>query len=423
MTKKSRTILFSICVFLFLIIASVSVLYSQGYRLDFANKKLTQTGGLYIKTNPKQARIYLDGKLEKKTDFLFGSGLIENLIPKKYKIKIEKDDYRSWEKTLEIKEKEVTEAKYIMLLPQDLEFKKLLENIENFWLSPDGKWLVLKEKDTKGWSLKIYDLTKSVKSQLIDEKTINKQGAQFINLDFSPDYPEIYIDIKIKEQVKTYTINYKENPATLSEKATTSVPTSVIAYKKSKNDIYYLDNLGYVYRADLSFAGGRKINDTPLTIVRDAKYNIETLAEKIFIKENQALYLFNLSTKSFEKFLDQEKDIKISPDQNKILIFSENELWILYLNNSYLGSPAEKEKKIFLTRFSEKIGDAFWLNNEYLIFTVGDKIKAVEIDDRDKINIYDLGNFPDPEMYFNKIDGKIYLLSESNIQASENILP
>src|SRR5512136_336523 len=117
MTKKSRTILFSICVFLFLVIASISVLYSQGYRFDFADKKLTQTGGFYIKTNPKQAYIYLNGESEKKTDFLFGSALIENLIPKKYKIEAKKEGYQSWEKTLEIKEKEVTEAKYVMLLP------------------------------------------------------------------------------------------------------------------------------------------------------------------------------------------------------------------------------------------------------------------------------------------------------------------
>jgi len=83
MTKKTRTILFLICLFLFLLIAPSAIFYSQGYRFDFDSKKITQTGGLFLKVFPKSAEIYLDGKLKKKTDFFFGSILIENLLPKK----------------------------------------------------------------------------------------------------------------------------------------------------------------------------------------------------------------------------------------------------------------------------------------------------------------------------------------------------
>ena len=83
MTKKMRKILFLLCLFLFLLIAPTAILYSQGYRLDFENKKFTQTGGIFLKILPKQVEVYLDGKLRDKTDFFFGSILIEDLLPKK----------------------------------------------------------------------------------------------------------------------------------------------------------------------------------------------------------------------------------------------------------------------------------------------------------------------------------------------------
>ena len=103
MTKKSRTILFLICLILFLIIAPLAIFYSQGYRFDFETKKITQTGGLFLKVIPKQVEVFVDGKLTKKTDFFFGSALIENLLPKKYRVSVKKEGYLPWEKNLEIR--------------------------------------------------------------------------------------------------------------------------------------------------------------------------------------------------------------------------------------------------------------------------------------------------------------------------------
>jgi len=122
MTKKVRTILFLIFLFLFLLIAPSAIFYSQGYRFDFENKTLTQTGGFFLKAGPKQVEIYIDGKLAKKTDFFFGSALVENLLPKRHKIEVKKEKYLSWEKTLEIREKEVTEVKDLVLFPENLNF-------------------------------------------------------------------------------------------------------------------------------------------------------------------------------------------------------------------------------------------------------------------------------------------------------------
>ena len=47
-------------------------------------------------------------------------------------------------------------------------------------------------------------------------------------------------------------------------------------------------------------------------------------------------------------------------------------------------------EKQFINRFSEKVQNVSWLNSYYLIISMENKNKIIEIDDRDKINSYDL---------------------------------
>ena len=217
MTKKTRTILFSICLFLFLLIAPSAIFYSQGYRFDFDSKKITQTGGLFLKVFPKSAEIYLDGKLKKKTDFFFGSILIENLLPKKYKIEIKKEGYFAWEKNLEIKEREVTEAKNVILFPENPNFIILTKGVKKFWLPPDQKKIILLEEGEAGWALKIYDLERKVKSHLISEDDVYLAGADLLDLEFSEDSKEISLEIGMKEQLKYFHLELDKVPPVLTE--------------------------------------------------------------------------------------------------------------------------------------------------------------------------------------------------------------
>ena len=77
---------------------------------------------------------------------------------------------------------------------------------------------------------------------------------------------------------------------------------------------------------------------------------------------------------------------------------------------------------LFLTRFSEAIDQVYWLNSNYLIFNSGDKIKVAEIDERDKINIYNLAEFKDLEFFWNYINKRIYVLSDGNFYQSGVVL-
>lgn len=240
MTKRTRTTLFIFFVFLFLLAAPSVVFYSQGYRVDFGQKKVVQTGGLYFKVSPGKADVYLNGKLEKTTSIITNSAYLENLLPQKYEIEIKKEGFYPWKKNLKVQEKEITEAKNIALFPKSPQF-------------------------------------------------------------------------------------------------------SVI-----------------------------------------------------------------------DKFFPKISPLATSTDKNKIVESDGYEIWVAFL---------EKDEKVFLTRFSEKVDNIFWLNDYYLAFSVGDKIKIAEIDARDALNIIDLAEFKEPKIAWDYSSKKLYVLSEKKVYLLENLLP
>jgi len=401
------------------------IFYSQGYRIDLGSKKIAQTGGLFLKVMPKQVEIYLDGKLIKKTDFFFGSSLIENLLPNKYKIKVVKKGYSSWEKTLEVKEKEVTEIKNIILFPENLDFEILSKNVEDFWPSPDGKKLILKEIEENSWSLKLYDSGKKVKSHLINEKDISSKGAFLLDLNFSSDSKEISLEVGVDEKVKIlniphlkyFSLNFGEIPPILTEiKAPSALLENVVTYQKLNNDIYYLNNFGYLFKNE------EKLTEKSFPVKKESEYRLEIFQNFIFLEEDRSLYQFNPNLKSFEKFFEGFNSLRISPESKKLTYFSDYEIWILFLEEKKGQSQKKAGEKLFLIRLSEKISDVFWLNSDYLVFNTGDKIKISEIDGRDKINVVDITELKNPEIFWNKIDKKLYILSEENLYKSDKLI-
>lgn len=385
MIKKNKIILFLLFLFLFFLITPLIILYSQGYRFDLEKKKITQTGVFYFKIWPRSAEIYLNNQLKKKTGFFSDKVALENLLPKKYKIEVKKEGFYSWEKKLEIKEKLVTEAKNIILFPKDIKFEPLAnsfssnQRVENLFYSPDEKTLILKKilPEKISWMLEFFNLEKNTKNFLLEEKDFHQnKKIDLINIEFLKDQ-ELILKTKNKEE-KVFSLKLGKNPPLLEE-IKTPPPTET--------------------KKEFSFNKDK------------------------FLIENNILYQFNFTNQSFEKIFEPIKKIKVSPDEKKILYFSDYEIWIIYLDDEP-DFYHKKGDRVFISRFSEKIKDIFWLNSYYLLFNLEKgQIKISEIDDRDVINIYDLKKIPDSQIFWNKYEKKIYLLTEEKILVSEKILP
>jgi hypothetical protein len=468
MTKRFRTILFLICLFLFFLIAPLVILYSQGYRIDLDSRKIIKTGGFYCKVWPEGAQIFLDGRLKKKTNFISNNAYINNLSPKEYKVEIKKDGFHSWQKNLEIKENWVSEFNNILLIPENPKYTNLAQNIENFFFSPDGKKIILKEGGEKSWSLKIFELDKNLKSNLFSG--FPSIEIEFLDLKFSQDSKRILLSTKEKEKVEYWILELEspiqeKTPADLvsldflGDKTTDIVfnPSdpqkiffakevmkennlfevnfvqkevglkpiikNLVTYEISNGNLFWISKNGSILKTNFTGEIEEKLNSELFSIKEGKKYQIYIRLPLIFLKEEETLYVLNLDSRVFEKLAEPVRGEKLSPDWRKMVYFNNYEIWVLFLEKNEDQPERELLERLFLTRFSEKIGQVLWLDSNYVVFNIGDKVKISEIDNRDKINFCDFSEFKSPEIFFNQFDKKLYILSESNLFSSEKLIP
>ncbi|MEK7649341.1 MAG: hypothetical protein AAB367_00030 [Patescibacteria group bacterium] len=118
MTKRHRRILFWALTSLFLILGIPLIFYSFGYRLDRESDTWTiaRAGGLSLAPIPTTGvSIFVDGILEHETNIFSRELFLQGLTPRKYRVRLEKEGYYPWEKTLRVYPATVARAEALLI--------------------------------------------------------------------------------------------------------------------------------------------------------------------------------------------------------------------------------------------------------------------------------------------------------------------
>jgi len=406
MKKLTKKLLFYFFLILFFIFGPILCFHSLGYRFDFEDKKLVQTGGIYIKAVPKKANIYLDGKFINSTDFLAGSYFIKDLLPKTYNIKIEKQDCQSWEKNLKIKEKIVSEAKEIVLMPNKLSFLSIDKNIEDFFISPSLNRIIILKKQKTGLHFSINEINKNFEepriiTEFLFDKILNVKDINKIH--WSLDEDKLLLNTKkgfflleIQDEKKfkltldptieitgflsNDEISYLDANGMLIIYDLTYF-TSEIARTKNiscileTNDFICLDKEGFVKRMNKKGTINKIFNLEPIKILDEEKYQIFFNKESLIIKAGKKIYLLNLKN----KFVEIENNFDLlsySPDNKKIAIISnaKSELNLFYLKKDYqqpIKLPGQKNKILE----KENLLKIFWYDSYHFFIQKQNEIR------------------------------------------------
>lgn len=131
--RRSAPLLISIGTFLgILITAGAVIAYGRGYRLGGTTSSLRPTGLISATSDPIGAQVFVDGKLKTATNNSF------NIDPGFYTVKVGKEGYIPWEKTLRIQGEVVSRAD-AFLFPTNPSLSPLTNlGIAHPTLSPDG---------------------------------------------------------------------------------------------------------------------------------------------------------------------------------------------------------------------------------------------------------------------------------------------
>lgn len=376
MTLKTRLIVLLVMVALFLIAAPYLVFYSLGYRVDFEAKKIVATGGIYVRAQPSGVNISIDEKASDITSIFSNSVFVQNLLPKEHSVFINKEGYYDYQKKLAVKEKEVTKLENVILFSKNILF------------------------------------------EIVEDKT------QFLLL------KQIPIERFVIKNGDLYYSDSKENSQIPAEQKKLPVLKKVKSFRASGNEIIWLGQDGFLKKSDLGGKNTEQISQTALKISSKKLYRIEAFSQNIFLKEADDLLLFERETKSFKKLYGPVRDLKISPDNQKVAYFNDGEIFVYYLD----APPAGLENKTLLQKSSERINNIYWLNNDYIIFNAEGKIFISEIDSRGNINSISLPQtlsladgenimIEKPDIFFNPQDKKLYILTQNQLIFSDKILP
>ena len=446
MTKKTRLIILLFCIVCFLLIAPILVAYSMGYRFDFDKDKIVATGGIYVRSFPAADQIIVDSGIAEKPGLFGSSVFVQSLLPKNHTVSIKKSGYYDYYKTLPVLENQVTKIENVLLIKKNIKFTDISEKIDYFSIAPNNQNIITATYSTKSTTFEYFSLNskntpktfsvpvagtlENIKwsddsnEALIDVKTaINDYYYLFNSTLQKPSATRLsYLD-KTSQQIyfsqqNSESILYIKNQKLYSAKGNVSLPiiSNVISFRISGTNITWLSSKGVLSNSDFS---GKLVNAITLKnfpVDNKKIYKIISLYGTTFLQEDSALFELNPTTKIFELVEVPLTNYKIltSGDGKNLIYWNPEKIYLYSL-----------ETKKFAQLFSgSQITACQWFNNDYIIFTSGDKVIISEIDYRGNINSIALPQaFNSPQMFFNPSDNKIYVLNQKTLSSSEKITP
>lgn len=353
MKIRSRRVVYFVFIIIFLVITPLIILYTAGYRYNFQKHKLQKTGILILKSNPEGARIYLNGERQR----IDTPARLADLIPEDYSIKIEKDGFYPWQKTLPVKSRLTTFAENITLFKKNLPTELLVGDVSGMRLSPDkGKiaYLILNEKSKELWLFNLATLEKKLLYSLP-----NNNGSSPPGFEWNRDGKKILIAVSEgDEKTKYIVLDYEADTASTYENL----------------DEFYFEFLG-IKSSKLTFSPAEEVDFRP-----NHSGLLAVLDKKI-----QDLKVWN--TDSGDLIFETEaEDISWSERGDKLLYTKNFEIWFYNFQTN---------QEILITRFSKKADRIAWINDNYILLTYDNSLKTIELDERDQRNVTDLSSLGD----------------------------
>lgn len=444
----TRRILFCFCFILFLVSSPLVILYAFGYRYDFTQKKITQTGIIYLTPNIQDnIKILINNKEELKNITIKGifkkEFVLFDLVPKTYNIKIEKDNYHSWEKNLVVLPGLITYAQPL-LLPSNPKTSLIFgdANVLSWTISDTFKKIFYLKNDAEKISANTYDFSKKT-SNTIPIETISGNAdktsitAENSDIFYAPDGKKFAV-ILLQKTTRIILLNsaetnisaigdfvsgdkiideYWDNTSryflylnekgelysfdTASEKSN-MIFENIMAFSLKDGNIYYLNKNNLLfYRTSINNPiEKQQLSYAPLAIAQEN--NIPDKTGQPDIEQKSILII---SSKNTFAVITPEKDLFIIPQNNtpaklgsniEAAAFSKNGENILF-NSSFeiFTSLANGSQENLITRLSQKISNVSWYSDyAHIWFLTNQTIKNIELDSRPTPNIIDFIDIP-----------------------------
>lgn len=391
MNKKIRYSLIILGSLLFLLLAPFVALYSAGITYDFKTGQFYHTGIFAFRTEPEDAKIYIDGKFKKS-----GSSYVRFLKPGFYTLSFNYEGFCSWEKRLEIKENQVTWANAftdkIYLLKQNQAAKESYSDILDFYSFAD-KVYMLKKNNIQTRNAAGHSETTELKTEAVSFSPVNQAGDFIVNGTSAPDSITLVqtntkntVDLsgKFKNLKKSFLFGQRLISLDGSNLVSTDISTKIqTLLDQNVLDFSLYDSEIFLIKPELQELGiySASANDPykPELITALPEFK----KTSIYLSHNKQIYLLadnNLYQVGLNKLnsLGHAENLSMQNNMQHAVYFSQGELNSLNFTSG---------QKFLITRTSQMVRQPHLASNTGYAFLLKDQsIEALELDNRDKQN-------------------------------------
>jgi len=319
-------------------------------------RTLIASGGIYLKSSPTKANILINNKPSGKTN-----KFVRRLVPKIYDVKVEKEEYHPWLKTIAVEPGLVTKLDNIFLVP----------------LNPKILLVASESQEYKSFFEKSYTLDKLI-------ETIKKKSKYTIfkieNINVDKSNRKIYF----LSNNNLYSINWNENIPDNSILSEVLVP-NVLNYAIYRDGIIYLDYFtGKIFELDVSSLKSAEVFD------------------RVFPSFNQGKWV-------------------LSDDNKKLLCQKDKSVEALWLTDENDVSVMRKKGDTEQIDLGQTITDAVWYpkTNQHLIIATEDSIFFTESDNQLPRNTIKFINTEKPQIKYDADNRILYFLSQERLYQTE----
>jgi hypothetical protein len=451
-----------VCVSAFFLILSFTLFYSFGYKYDFETGKSYQTGAMVLKAVPTDVVITKDGEEVQQSGFLNGIWSsfvkIEDLETKSYGLKVNKEGYFEWQKSIPISAGVVGKYESIVLLKKNYALEPAFPDVDlraqkKVWAYPEKNKIVFRGKINYLEGLFVLDLGSGEQKMVLDKQQMELVGeVQDVRLG------EDDSKLLVKAADKYYVVDLGNNNMTylisepigalLSQSDVASfVDGKYLVYGQNgtvavfdyvtKKNLKVLDGVQsfYTYQGDIYYFKAAEtarpilyslvISDPVREVAAcaplegfsvQASFTVQKQGGTTLLLSASTLYLIDGELNS-KKINSNVKKAQYFQGGRRVLYSNDNEIWIYYTEDKVTQPLKSKGENELLTRFSNPFSNIYlYADEEHLFFQVGGAFFFTELDGRDWRNTFNLFESAEGDtVYYARSKNAIYTVKEGKL--------
>lgn len=396
-----QTVFRSVVVFIFISAAFLLVLWASGYKYNRLTHKFQKTGLIFLVSQPKNVKVYINSKLAKEKT----PARLDYILPGRYTVEIKKKGYYDWVKEIEVSAGKVKKYDEIILFTSNQNTQEILKQVNQYYLSPNKeKILILAEQPYLfnlqnnekssvdinsnltflSWSNDSNKILFSGPNQYLIYD-INNKTLSPINTEGTQDIAKTYFNPKNSNQI----LYSKNNNLYLADlKNIPKLLTQNIYNIQATNDFFFFirkdQEKFFLLRSDFDLTNSKTLaelkQDNYEIFSRNSDISLKNSAGILYLVPDNKLVKLNSSVKSANwsetsGFLGFNKKTKLA--------------YLTSLDDIWYYDPENKNNNLIL-RSEKNIKKFIWYSElSHIIFNINQEIIITELDGKNQTKIAD----------------------------------